>query len=93
MQVPVELVIVQSFLSTTIFSVFLLVFSIALVRKEEDRRVFLFKRRFFYLSAILGVLIFVANALGYVALTRFVFEQTVLLTNFILGMLIRNNFV
>ncbi|MFP4464643.1 MAG: DUF3772 domain-containing protein [Alphaproteobacteria bacterium] len=86
--VPVELVIVQSFLSTILFSVLLLVFSIALVRREEERRVFLFKRRFFYISAIIGVFIFVANALGYVALTRFVFEQTVLLTNFFVGALI-----
>ncbi|MCK5373651.1 MAG: mechanosensitive ion channel family protein [Alphaproteobacteria bacterium] len=88
LSVPVELVIVQSFLSTTIFSVLLLIFSIALVRREEERRVFLFKRRFFYVSAFVGVFVFGANALGYVALTRFIFEQTVLLTNFLITVLI-----
>ncbi len=85
--VPVELVIVQSFLSTTLFSALMLVFSIALVRKQEDRRVFLFKRRFFYVSAAVGMFIFVANAMGYVALTRFIFEQTVLLTSFFVAVL------
>ena len=88
LSVPVELVIVQSFLSTTLFSAIMLVFSIALVRRQEEPRVFLFKRRFFYVSAILGVLILMANALGYVALTRFMFEQTVLLTNFVIAVLI-----
>lgn len=88
LSVPVELVIVQSFLSTTLFSVLLLVFSIALVRRQEERRVFLFKRRFFYISAVMGVVIFGANALGYVALTRFIFEQTVLLTIFATAILI-----
>ena len=88
LSVPVELVIVQSFLSTTLFSVLMLIFSIALVQRQEEARVFLFKRRFFYASAIVGVLIFIANALGYVALTRFIFEQTVLLTSFIITVLI-----
>ena len=88
LSVPVELVIVQSFLSTTLFSALMLVFSIALVRRQEDLRVFLFKRRFFYASAAVGVFIFIANALGYVALTRFIFEQTVLLANFLIAVLI-----
>jgi small-conductance mechanosensitive channel len=88
LSVPVELVIVQSFLSTTLFSALMLVFSIALVRRQEEPRVFLFKRRFFYVSAAVGVLIFIANALGYVALTRFVFEQTVMLANFLIAVLI-----
>jgi len=88
LSVPVELVIVQSFFSTTLFSALMLVFSIALVRRQEDRRVFLFKRRFFYFSAAVGVLIFIANAMGYVALTRFIFEQTVLLANFLIAVLI-----
>lgn len=86
--IPVELVIVQSFAATTLFSAILLIFSIALVRKQEERRAFLFKRRFFYVSALMGVMIFIANALGYVALTRFVFEQTVLLTNFAIAVFI-----
>ncbi len=88
LSVPVELVIVQSFLSTTLFSALMLVFSIALVRRQEEPRVFLFKRRFFYVSAAVGVLIFIANALGYVALTRFIFEQTVMLANFFIAVLI-----
>lgn len=80
--VPVELAIAQSFIVTTLFSFILLVFFAILIRKKDEGKTYLIKRRFFYIGTLMGVFIIVANALGYVALTRFVFERTVLLSNF-----------
>lgn len=87
--VPVEFMVAQSFIVTTVFATLILVFFFGLIKKtktEEAR--FLIKRRFFYFGFVLGAFILFANALGYVALTRFVFEQGVLLSNLVIAFLI-----
>ena len=87
--VPVELAIAQSFIVTTVFSIILLAFFTVLVRKKQDtEKMYFFKRRFFYFGLALGAFILGANALGYVALTRFIFEQTILLSNFFMALVI-----
>ncbi len=86
--VSVELLVAQSFIITTIFAVMILVFFLGLIRKKNGSTSFLIKRRFFYLGLMIGVFILLANALGYVALTRFVFEQAVMLTNFVMAVII-----
>ena len=87
--VPVELAIAQSFIATTAFSFILLAFFTVLVRKKHDTEaMYFFKRRFFYFGWALGLFILVANAFGYVALTRFIFEQTILLSNFFMALVI-----
>ncbi len=86
--VPVELAIAQSFIVTTVFAALVLTFFLALLKQKPSERPFLVKRRFFYLGIMIGVFIMLANALGYVALTRFVFEQAVLLSNFAIAVIV-----
>ena len=81
LNVPVEIVVAQSFIVTTVFAVMVLIFFFGLIKKKNEQKPFLIKRRFFYLGFMIGVFILLANALGYVALTRFVFEQAVMLSN------------
>lgn len=88
LNVPVELVVAQSFIITTIFSVIIIVFFFGLIRKKNEKKPFLIKRRFFYLGFMVGLFILLANALGYVALTRFVFEQSVMVSNLIMAVLV-----
>lgn len=88
LNVPVEFIVAQSFIVTTIFATLILVFFFGLIRKKNEQKAFLIKRRFFYLGFMIGVIILLANALGYVALTRFVFEQAVLLTNLTIAFVI-----
>ncbi len=80
--VPVELAIAQSFIVTTIFALILLVFFTVLLRSKDEGKIYLIKRRFFYIGIIIGLFLIFANAMGYVALTRFIFERAILLTNF-----------
>jgi len=88
LNVPVELVVAQSFIITTAFAVLILVFFLGLIRKKNKQKPFLIRRRFFYLGFMIGAFILLANALGYVALTRFVFEQSVMLSNLVMAVII-----
>jgi len=86
--VPLEVAIAQSFIVTTIFAALLLVFFLSLIKRKDESKRYLVKRRCFYIGFLIGVFIIIANALGYVALTHFIFEQAVLLTNFAIAMII-----
>ncbi len=87
--VPIELAIAQSFIVTTIFAVLVLSFLIRRLRqKDVAGSTLLIKRRMFYLGICLALLILGANGLGYVALTRFIFEQSIMLFHFGIGVLI-----
>lgn len=87
--VPLEIAIAQSFIVTSIFATFLLSFFLSLIKRKSDiDQNFLLKRKVFYVGFVTGIFIIIANMLGYVALTRFMFEQAVLLTNFAIAMII-----
>jgi small-conductance mechanosensitive channel len=88
LNVPVELVVAQSFIVTTVFAVLILLFFFEVVRKKDQQKSFLVKRRFLYIGFLIGVFILLANTLGYVALTRFVFEQVVMLSNLVVAVII-----
>ena len=93
LNVPVELVVAQSYIVTTIFAALILVFFFGLIRTKDVEKSFLIKRRFFYLGFMIGVFILIANALGYVALTRFVFEQVVLLSNLAIALVVLRSMI
>ncbi len=86
--VPIELAIAQSFIVTTIFAALVLSFLLRRIKQKDDGRIFLIKRRAFFAGIGIGVFILLANALGYVALTRFVFEQSIILPHFFIAILI-----
>ena len=87
--IPVEIAIAQSFIVTSIFATLLLSFFLSLTKRKCDAdQNYLLKRRMFYIGFAIGIFIIIANMLGYVALTRFIFEQAILLSNFIIAMII-----
>jgi small-conductance mechanosensitive channel len=79
MGTPLELAVSQSYIVTTIFSVLLGSLSVSLLRRETDQETFFIPRHVFIILLLVSICIVIGNALGYVALSRFIFERIVLM--------------
>ncbi|TVQ83011.1 MAG: mechanosensitive ion channel family protein [Micavibrio sp.] len=80
---PLELVVAQSYLFSSVFAVLLIFFSSLALRSRSGRSRFYLPRKLFYLVSLTGVFIIGANLLGYPSLTRYIYVQMVLLFFFI----------
>jgi small-conductance mechanosensitive channel len=87
---PVVSSIAQSYISSSLFAILLAIFSIKIIYRKAVKNSYLLPIPFFWLLAILSFILLVANVFSYAALSRFIFERTVMISSlFITIMLIR----
>ena len=80
---PIELIVAQSYIFSTLFALLLLVFSSLALKSKSGRARFFLPKKLFYLFPIIGVFILAANIFGYVSLTRYISTQMALLGFFL----------
>lgn len=87
---PLMSTIVQSYISSSLFALLLAVFSIKTIYRKASKSTYLLPIPFFWLLTTISFIIIAANIYSYAALSRFIFERTVMLsTLIIIIMLIR----
>jgi len=84
---PIEMIVAHSYAFTTIFAVFLLLFSSLTLRSKSGKTRFFLPKKLFYLFPLVGLFILTANIFGYVSLTRYISTQMGLIGFFLTFML------
>lgn len=80
---PIELIVAQSYVFSTIFASFLLIFSSLALKSKSGRARFFLPKKLFYIFPLAGLFILAANIFGYVSLTRYISTQMALLGFFL----------
>jgi potassium efflux system protein len=87
---PVLSSIAQSYISSSLFALLIAIFSIKIIYRKTIKTSYLLPLSFFWLLAILSFLILASNIFAYAALSRFIFERTVMMSGLLITvMLIR----
>lgn len=84
---PIELIVAQSYVFSTVFAGFLLFFSSLALKSKSGRARFFLPKKLFYLFPLAGLFILAANIFGYVSLTRYISTQ-IMLTGFFLMLIL-----
>lgn len=70
--------IAQSYVSSSLFALLLAVFSVKTIYRKASKSTYLLPISFFWLLATLSFIIIASNTFSYAALSRFIFERTVM---------------
>jgi len=85
---PVVSSIAQSYISSSFFALLLAIFSIRIIYRKAIKTTYLLPIPFFWLLAILSFIILASNIFAYAALSRFIFERTVMLSGLLITVIL-----
>ena len=80
---PVPSAVTQSYVASTSFALLLAGFSLVALYNKKVKTTYLVPFQFFWGLIAISLVIFAANIFGYAALSRFIFERTVLILSLI----------